>query len=1107
MAACPTCGEDNQRRARFCWACGGRLAGAPSAGSERKVVTVLFVDLVGFTGRAERLDPEDVSRVLRPYYARVRAELERFGGSVEKFIGDAVMALFGAPSAHEDDPERALRAAFAIRRTIDEMNALDPELDLQVRIGVNTGEALVDLDARPSAGEAMAAGDVVNTAARLQTAAPVGAILVGAATRRSTDDVVEYFDIGHVTAKGKHEPVRAWRALVLRPRHAVDLVRRGFAPLVGREQELELLLHVPERARTERRVERALLVGAPGIGKSRLLWELYHSLAAEPVSFLWRQGRCLPYGDGVSFWAFGEMVKTQAGILETDPADAAEQKLRAAVTAAVSDVAAAEWVFRHLRPLVGLGGDGPGHRGEAFAAWRRFVEALAGRQLVVLAFEDLHLADDGLLDFVEHLAEWVRGLPLALVCTARPELLERRPGWEEVLALEPLSRDDTATLLESLVGRVNVPEDLWGPLLSRAAGNPLYAEEYARMLAERGAEGELPLPESVQALIAARLDELPLDAKATLQDAAVVGKGFWVGALAHMAGASPDQVERRLDELQRRQLVRPQPRTTVAGEHQYAFWHVLVRDVAYGQIPRSKRAERHRLAAEWIESLAGDRALDLSDMLAHHYTSAIEYARLAREDTAPLAERARLALRDAGDRALALYSFAAARRFYEAALELWPADDPERPHLLLSYGKSRFWAEGAGEDVLAEARDALLAADDREAAAEAQVMISRLYRTRGDLARAAELAADAASLLSSSPPSPAKAEALSNLVAFLALDGKAEEAIAAGAASLVMAGELGLDEVKAHGLTFTGLARVTIGDNRQGIADLERSIQISRRLNSPEVVRGCANLASALANLGDLRGAWEFYAQGRRAAEQFGDTRGLRWLVSERHYEHYWRGEWNDALALAESVLAEPASDVEHHMAHTARHVRGAIRLARADTARALEDLSKALELGRAADDPQILFPSLALQARALLATGKPQDAAAAVDELLHRWRSSGTLFVYFWLADLVFPLHELGRGPEFFEVAQSARAATRWLDAARLVVEGKPVEAADLYAEIGALPEEALARQRAATALNAAGRPREAAGQAERALAFHRSVGAEAHARECEELLPARAS
>ncbi len=218
-----------------------------------------------------------------------------------------------------------------------------------------------------------------------------------------------------------------------------------------------------------------------------------------------------------------------------------------------------------------------------------------------------------------------------------------------------------------------------------------------------------------------------------------------------------------------------------------------------------------------------------------------------------------------------------------------------------------------------------------------------------ELGRAAELAADAAALLAQAPPSPAKAEALSNLVAFLALDGKAEEAIAAGAASLVMAGGLGLDEVKAHGLTFTGLARVTIGDNRLGIADLERSIQISRRLNSPEVVRGCANLASALANLGDLRGAWDFYAQGRRAAEQFGDTRGLRWLVSERHYEHYWRGEWNDALALAESVLAEPASDVEHHMAHTARHVRGSIRLARADTARALEDLSKALELGRAA--------------------------------------------------------------------------------------------------------------------------------------------------------------
>ena len=583
MPACLQCGEENPEQARFCLACGSALRAAARgrAGAERKVVTVLFVDVVGFTRRAEQLDPEDVSRLIGPYYALVRGELERFGGTVEKFIGDAVMALFGAPAVHEDDAERALRAAFAIRQAIDSMNAADPELDLQVRIGVMSGVALVDLDADATRGETLATGDVVNTAARLQENAPTAGIVVGEPTRRLTADVVEYRELEPITAKGKHTPLRAWEAVLLRSRR--DRGLGAAAPLVGRDEELELLLEAvesPPRFLT--------LVGAPGVGKSRLLWELAHALDARGGRFLWRQGRCLSYGTGAAYWGLGEVVKTHARILETDGAQTARRKLHDAVTRAIPDEAEAAWVEGHLRPLVGLGSHDQlsvDSRVEAFSAWRRFLEALAVDGTLVLVFEDLHWADEGLLDFAEHLAGWVRETPIVVICTARPELLEQRPDWPGVVRLEPLARDDTAALLDVLLERGLLADGVWDSVLDRAAGNPLYAVEYARMLAGRRMEGELPPPESLQAIVAARLDAIPPDSKRLLQDAAVVGKGFWAGALVAMSDRSYDDVERALVDLQRREFVRPHLRTSVSGESQYAFSHVLIRDVAYAEIP------------------------------------------------------------------------------------------------------------------------------------------------------------------------------------------------------------------------------------------------------------------------------------------------------------------------------------------------------------------------------------------------------------------------------------------------------------------------------------------------------------------------------------------
>src|SRR6266508_3942407 len=639
MLFCANCGQENPDVARFCLACGASLVDSGVAREERKVVTVLFADLVGFTSRAEQLDPEDVRAMLSPYYARLRSELERRGGTVEKFIGDAVMALFGAPVAHEDDPERAVRAALAIRDGIAELNEADPKLELQVRIAVNTGEALIALGARLSEGEGMASGDVVNTTARLQASAPVNGILVGETTYRATERTIEYREAPPITAKGKAAPVIVWEALEPRARFGVDIGPRGRAPLVGRERELDILLDALARARNERASQLVTLVGVPGIGKSRLVVELSAAIEDQPELIFWRQGRSLPYGEGVTFWALAEIVKAQAGILETDSAEQAREKLRRTVEDGTADSGEAAWIEGHLRPLVGLEDESQireDRQAEAFGAWRRFFEHLAERSPLVLVFEDLHWADDGLLDFIDYLAEWASDVRLLVVCVARPELLTRRPGWgggkpnATTLSLSPLSREETARLVGALLEQAVLPAELQSALLSRAEGNPLYAEEYVRMLEDRGLlrkeEGtwrleqaeDFPLPESVQGIVAARLDALPPDEKALVQDAAVLGKVFWIGAVAAVGDQPRGAIEERLHALSRKEFVRRERRSSVAGEEQFTFLHVLVRDVAYGQIPRGSRSAKHRAAAHWIASLSTDRSEDRAEMLAHH---------------------------------------------------------------------------------------------------------------------------------------------------------------------------------------------------------------------------------------------------------------------------------------------------------------------------------------------------------------------------------------------------------------------------------------------------------------------------------------------------------
>jgi class 3 adenylate cyclase/tetratricopeptide (TPR) repeat protein len=1071
---------------------------------ERKVVTVLFADLVGFTARSERLDPEDVRALLSPYYERLRGELERFGGTVEKFIGDAVMALFGAPIAHEDDPERAVRAALAIRDWV-----LDQQADLQLRIAVNTGEALVALGARPGHGEGMASGDVVNTTARLQTAAPVNGILVGETTRRATAHVITYRPAPPVTAKGKAEPVPAWEAVEARSRFGVDLATTSRAPLVGRVHESRVLSEALERVQREHAPQLLTLVGVPGIGKSRLVAELFHRIDSDPTRLvLWRQGRSLPYGDGVTFWALSEMVKAQAGILETDGEREAMEKLDAAVAGLMADPADAQWISGHLRPLAGVSsGTQPGgdRRDEAFTAWRRFFEALSEQNPLVLVFEDLHWADDNLLDFVEHLVDWAGGVPLLVVCCTRPELFDRRPGWAGAtrnaikLSLAPLSDDETSLLISSLSERPVMPVETQQALLARAGGNPLYAEQYVRMLAERTDADEFPLPETVQGIIAARLDALSAEEKRLLQDAAILGKVFWLGAVTgeldrHMA-------EMCLHALERKDFVLRARRSSVANEVEYSFLHVLVRDVAYGQIPRAQRGEKHRRAAAWIASLG--RPEDHAEMLAHHYTSALELRRAAGQlIDAPFAAQALESLRDAGERAFSLSAFATATGFFESAIELAPAGSIDRARLLFRIGRSRFFAGDSDQGVLAAASADLLACGDRDAAAEAEVVLCELEWLSGATEASLQHLNRARELVDAGAPSRVKAYVISNVSRYLMLSGQSAEAIRVGREAAAMAEQFGLDEVRANALNNIGTTRANSGDP-DGIVDLEHAIALAEQADAPAAMcRAMGNLASTLWAQGNLERAASIRAETESAAARFGHSLMVRWMRGSMGREQYARGRWHEAEAFVDEFLADVEAGSPHYLAADCYIVRSRLRLGRDDVSGARSDARLALELARIAKDPQLLYPTLVEAAGVCGELGDEEGAADLVAEVLAPLRADRAIrsVVAHSLHTLAWTLARLGREKELSDVLPDDDVP--WVHAARAFAAGDLRQAAEVCRAMGARTEEARDRLWLAGSLIDLHRREEAEIELQRALDFYQSVGATRYIRETEALL-----
>ena len=666
MPQCSACGQDNPEIARFCLACGAPLGEEPALREERRIVSVVFVDLVGFTSRSEQLDPEDVRAILTPYHGTVRDELESFGGVVEKFVGDAVMAVFGAPTAHGDDPERAVRAAMAVRDAVAVLNVEQPELELRIRGAVNTGEAVVTLSARPALGEAMVAGDVVNTASRLQQHAPVGEIVVGEETYQATRGAVDYEPLEPVTAKGKAAPIEAWRAVAASS--ATGERNLSSTPFVGRDREVGLLDATWERVELERRPHLITVLGPPGVGKSRLSAEFMERITSRGGRIV--RGRCLPYRERSAYGALAQQVKELAGIFDSDGVDVAVEKLRTLVERLVGEEEA-ETVAGHLAILLGFETKATvPDRDTLFQSVRVFIEAGARDEATAFVFEDIHWADSALLDLIELLAARLHDLPVLLLTLARPELLDARPAWGgglvayNALPLEPLGGTDAAKLALHLLG----VDTKAAEVAEAGEGNPLFIEQLAAVLSERGSASPTTLPTTIRGLVAARLDALPAEERDVLLDAAISGRIFWRGALDRIA-RNPEHLGRALAGLERRDLIRRDARSRLEGDEQWAFKHVLIRDVAYDLQPRARRRDGHRHVAEFIEQSTPEVG-EATAALARHWLGADE------------PERAAGYFVSAAEEAERGWAKQYAVTLYREALEMTPADDAERIRFL-----------------------------------------------------------------------------------------------------------------------------------------------------------------------------------------------------------------------------------------------------------------------------------------------------------------------------------------------------------------------------------------------------------------------------------------
>jgi class 3 adenylate cyclase/tetratricopeptide (TPR) repeat protein len=1055
----------------FCGRCGAPLSSGSDA-EERRVVTVLFCDVVGFTARSDRADPEDVRAVLRPYHARLRHEIERFGGTLDKFIGDGVMAIFGAPVAHEDDPERAVRSGLAIQQAVADLNHAQADLDLKVRVGINSGEAVVAWDRRETE---TVIGDVVNTASRLEGVAPVGGVVVGEPTFQATRRVFDYQPLPPVRVKGKAEPLHIWRAISARSRLGFVTDQAPISPFLGRAAELERLQATYRTTRDEVSVQLVTVVGEPGVGKSRLVREFHTFVDRQPDLIIWRQGHCLPYGEGISFWALGEVLKAHAGILEFDAPSTAAAKLADAVAAVIDDQAERQWVEARLAPMVGLAGEigaaqGTPEREEAFAAWRRFLEAMAARRPLVVVLEDLHWADDAMLAFIQDLVENASGVSLLVVGTARLELYDHAPDWGNLpgkattITLGPLSDGDTTRLLASLLGRAVLPAELQARLLVQVGGNPLYAEQVCWMLEEQGLlepDGRMGVfPDSIQALIAARLDTLPQEPRALLQNAAVVGTTFWPGALSTLTGRDPATIQADLQELARRAFIRRADDSSVAGETEYAFWHAVTRDVVYGQLPRMARIQKHRAVAHWIQQIVGERVTDHAELLTHHYLTALELAKAARAltEVAQLQDQAIESLILAGDRAMQLDA-ARADLHYQRALGLLPTDYPGRAKVLANAAEAARQTNRTdqAEQLLSQAIAEFRARGDRLGAGDAMVRQANIYWHRGETERGRTTVVAALELLEQEPPGRELAAAFLEMGKDIHTSGRPAEALDWLRKATDLADRLGAEEIRQQALQYRGCARGELGD-LDGLNDVREAVALGLQLGlgrGTTVAYG--NLASELWEFDGPAAAMRSVQVGLSFSQVRGITEQTQWLSVSKVECLEELGQWDEALRLADQLLASSGDLAQSYKAILLIPSKAHILLCRGQRQEADAHKDWFLSHSRHIGDLQVLAHVFPIAALTEQANGDLTAAIQLVQELERMTQNGPPCYRAQPLPDVARICKAAGK-PDLIERfmegadAPAARYQHSLVTGRAILAEaqGKLQEAARLYADAG---------------------------------------------------------
>jgi class 3 adenylate cyclase/tetratricopeptide (TPR) repeat protein len=935
---CPACGFANDESEKFCGKCGARLrpadagaaslAAGPAAPSieapqvsssvvaELRLVSVLFLDLVGFTALSESRDPEEVRDLLSRYFDVCRGLIERYGGTVEKFIGDAVMAVWGAPVATEDDAERAVRAALDLVVAVAALGVEVGATDLQARAGVLTGEAAVTVGAT---GQGMVMGDLVNTASRLQSVAEPGAVLVGEATVRAASQAVAFTPLGAVALKGKEEPVPIWQAdRVVAQRRGVGRSERVEPPFVGRGEELRLLKDLLHATAREQRVRLVSVTGIAGIGKSRLAWEFLKYVDGLASTVYWHRGRSPAYGEGITFWALGEMVRMRAGISDADDPSQARAKLAASVAEFVLDPDERRWVEQGLAHLLGLAEAPGGDREELFSSWRTFFERIADRGPTVLVFEDLQWADSGLIDFIESIVEWSRTRPILVLTQARPELLDRRPSWGagqrtfSALHLEPLEPSAMAALLRGFVA--GLPEAVVQQVLQRAEGVPLYAVETIRMLVDRGQLvesdgvlavsgqlGILEIPDTLHALIASRLDAVPAEERALLQDAAVLGQSFSAAALAEVTGRDAAGLAGPLRDLVRRELlaINADPRSPERG--QYGFVQGLIREVAYGTLAKPDRRARHLAAAQYFEGL-GDE--ELVGVVATHYTEAHRASPDGPERDA-LASRARGWLIQGGRRALDLGSPEQSLLYLEQALAL--TDEPsERAELLDLAGEAATRANDseAAAGHLEAAISAHLEANEAEASGTSTARLAQALAGLGQFAVAIARAERALSDLGESAGERTRADIAATISGLASASGAWEPALAWAEMACIMAERLDDPSLLALAISTRAHAIFSLGRHQEAVMLARGSVALTEAAGSL-LEQGDAHLMLSVYLLDDdprqsLSLSFEAADLGRRAGH-----RGLETMNLLNGAElAIWLGQWGEARSSL-TVLAQ----------------------------------------------------------------------------------------------------------------------------------------------------------------------------------------------------------